>query len=187
MSATPFAARLPVVDWAPAPRNAPRQRPGPLSPTCLRFPPRTLPVPCVSPIPCPRALRARSLVGGRTDSQGRMDLSHHAARMVNEALRQVRPVPLDPQSPMPERPGLLPAMIPSSLPMTPHRLPAMIPAPRPGPSRSLCRLPVPRRPQPIFSRSRSPSPARAPCGRALPAAGARIPTLTRRLLIRCQG
>ena len=40
-----------------------------------------------SPAPCPRALRARSPVGGRTDSQGRMDLVHHAACVVNETLR----------------------------------------------------------------------------------------------------
>jgi hypothetical protein len=87
-----FAARLPVVDWAAAPRNAARQRPfvapiaRPLS--LLRSPrprPRSLFFPSSRPLPARPA--GVLLSGGRTDSQDRMDRIHHAACMVNEALR----------------------------------------------------------------------------------------------------
>jgi hypothetical protein len=45
-----------------------------------------IPCPAMPPISCPRALRARSF-GGRAESQDRMDLIHHAGRVVGEALR----------------------------------------------------------------------------------------------------
>ena len=82
----------------PAPRLVPiPPSPPGSSPTSARLPP----IP--PPIPCPRALRARSSGGGRTDSQDRMDRSHHAAGMVNE------PLPLASflirKSPLPERPS----------------------------------------------------------------------------------
>jgi hypothetical protein len=63
----------------PCPRSLPRA-------------PSSLPQSCSSgPAPARCALRALSPFGGRTDSQDRMDRVHHAARMVNEALRANRP------------------------------------------------------------------------------------------------
>jgi hypothetical protein len=64
--------------------SMPELRPSSRCPKCLRSCPH-------APAPCPSALRAGSPFGGRRDSQDRMDRVHHAARMVNEALRANRP------------------------------------------------------------------------------------------------
>ena len=152
MSGPFFAHELPVVDLAPVPALPLPRRPDartsgssfrPVALSGLSPPPRSsprLPVPtCPSslpampqppaprhPIPRPRALRARSLSGGRTDSQDRMDQSHHAACVVNEALARAD-VPVlrnaasltgpSPRSPVPRS-----TSSPSSIwPRHPHR------------------------------------------------------------------
>jgi hypothetical protein len=171
----PFAARVPVVDCAPVTRSAARQPPVspirrcpdrlPFSPIAAGIPPAPCPNPCsldASPVPCPRALRARSPGGGRTDSQDRMDLIQHAVRMINEALRSGRPVLRNTTRSLrlPD-PGWSPASGWSCRSPGRHlgpRLPVLV------------RLFVPPNARHLFARCPS-FPARAPCGRALLLAG----------------
>ena len=76
------------VRCGPPPRRACRSPPALTSPA----PPNTKPPNAPPPTPPypPRRPAGGSWAGGRTDSQGRMDLIHHAARMVNKSLPSVR-------------------------------------------------------------------------------------------------
>ena len=158
------------------------------------------------PIPRPRALRARSPSGGRTDSQDRMDQSHHAAGVVNEALaRADLPVLRNAASltgPSPRSPVPRSTSSPSSIwPRHPHRrsptaqspdLRLVLPTscslrssarlldPQLDTRSDLSQLPARNAPTPAPHR-----PTPCPCAlqaRLFPA-GARIPTIARRPLI----
>ena len=165
-------ADVPVLRTAASLTNSSPGTPGPPS-TCPR----------------PRALRARSLSGGRTDSQDRMDQSHHAAGVVNEALaRADLPVLRNAASltgPSPRSPVPRSTSSPSSIrPRHPHRRSPTAQSPDLRlvfPTccslRSSARLldpqldPVPTCPSsppamPQLPPRMAPRPARAPCRRA---------------------
>jgi hypothetical protein len=95
-------------------------------------------------------------------------------------------------------PNLASPTLPGTSPMSPLTLSRLrsvrSPGPRPAPAAPECSYPLP--PPRISARSanpnlprylRSPPPARAPCGRALWAAGARSPTIAHCLLVKRRG
>jgi hypothetical protein len=143
------------------PRSLPRFQnlPGPVR----------LPDPTCPPIPCPRALRARSPGGGRTDSQ-RSHIAPFYPVKVNKAFRRWYPsaVPLtrSPRPPYNRSPR-------SPAPVSPLFLHPASNAPVCSPLAPMCQS-LPRFRCPRFL-PHCPNPGRAPCGRALLAAGARIP------------